>query len=148
MSEKLKSGRDFIGAGQGVLIFNDKGEVLLMKRGKNSKNEVGWWSKPGGEIDYNETAMEAAKREIKEELDVEIDIWGYSMHTDHIIKEDGQHWIAINFLGRIKSGEPKIMEPHKCDEIEWFSLNELPDRLVQTTKETIKNYLNGKYIKI
>lgn len=148
MEDRFKIGRDYVGVGQGVLIFNNKNEVLLMKRGKKSKNEVGWWSKPGGEIDYGETAIGAAKREIKEELNIEINIWGYCPHTDHIIKDDNQHWIAINFLGKIKSGEPKIMEPHKCDEIKWFALDNLPQKVQQTTKETIDNYLNGKYIRI
>ena len=117
-----------------------------MKRGKKAKNEVGWWTKPGGEIEYGETAIQAAKREIKEELNIEIDIWGYCMHTDHIIENDNQHWIAVNFLGRIKSGKPKNMEPPKCDKIEWFALDNLPEKLVQTTRESIGNYLNKKYI--
>jgi 8-oxo-dGTP diphosphatase len=148
MSNELKIGRDYVGVGQGILIFNDNNRVLLMKRGKKAKNEVGWWTKPGGEIEYGETAMESVKREIKEELDVEVEIWGYCMHTDHIIKDDNQHWLAINFLGRIKSGELKNMEPHKCDELKWFNLNNLPEKLVQTTREAIENYLNKKYIRL
>ena len=148
MNSEFKIGRDYVGVGQGVLIFNDKEEVLLMKRGKKSKNEIGWWSKPGGEIDFGETAFESALREVKEELDIDVEIWGYSLHTDHIIKDDSQHWIAINFLGRIKSGEPKIMEPDKCEEVRWFPLNNLPEKVQQTTKETIENYLNKKYIEI
>lgn len=148
MNKEYKIGRDYVGVGQGILIFNDNNRVLLMKRGKKAKNEVGWWTKPGGEIEYGETAMESVKREIKEELDVEVEIWGYCMHTDHIIKDDNQHWLAINFLGRIKSGELKNMEPHKCDELKWFNLNNLPEKLVQTTREAIENYLNKKYIRL
>ena len=37
MKNKLKAGKDYIGVGGGVLIFNKKGEVLLKKRGKKSK---------------------------------------------------------------------------------------------------------------
>lgn len=146
--KNLKPGKDYIGIGGGVLFFNKKGEVLLMKRSKNSKNEVGWWSKPGGAVDYNEKAISAMKREIKEELDIDIKIWGYLPHTDHIIKKDRQHWMSINYLARIKSGTPKIMEPHKCDEIKWFNIKKLPKKITQTTKEPIKDYLTGKYIKL
>ncbi len=146
--KKKKSGREYIGVGGGILILNKKGEVLLMKRSKNSKNEIGWWSKPGGAVNYNEKAIDAMKREIKEELGIDVKIWGYLPHTDHIIKRDKQHWIAINYLAKIKSGKPKIMEPHKCDKIKWFNLKKLPKKITRTTKEPVKNYLAGKYIKL
>ncbi len=145
--KNLKPGKDYIGIGGGVLILKN-GKTLLMKRSKNSKNEAGWWSKPGGAVDFNEKAIDAMKREIKEELDIEINIWGYLPHTDHIIKKDRQHWVAINYLANIKSGTLKIIEPHKCDEIKWFSMKKLPKKITQTTKEPIKNYLIEKFIKL
>lgn len=152
MAEKkceCKSGKTHIGVGCGALIFNDKrNEVLLMKRSKNSKNQAGWWSQPGGEVDFNEKAITATKREIKEELGIEIDIWARTPHIDHILKKEFQHWVAFPFLATIKKGVPKIMEPHKCDELRWFSLDKLPKKLSQTTRENINNYLEKKYIKL
>lgn len=145
--KKEKPGKDYVGVGGGVLIFNDKKEVLLMRR-YNTRNESGWWSKPGGGVDYGETAIQSMKREMKEEIGVTVDIWGYLPHTDHIIKKEGQHWIALNFIGKIKSGTPRIMEPHKCEKLEWFDMNKLPKKVVQNTREAIKNYLAGKYIKL
>ncbi len=119
-----------------------------MKRSKNSKNEAGWWSQPGGTVDFNEKVIATVKREIKEELGIEVDIWAENLHVDHIIKRENQHWIALSFLANIKKGIPEIKEPHKCDEIKWFKLNDLPKKLTQTTKETIKCYLEKKYIKL
>ena len=145
---ECKAGRDYIGVGGGVLILNKKKEVLLMKRGKNAKNEIGWWSKPGGTVEYGERAVAAMKREIKEEIGIEIDIWGYLPHVDHVIKGDRQHWIAINYLANVKKGEVKNLEPYKCDEIRWFALNDLPKKITQTTREPIKNYIEKKYIKL
>lgn len=146
--KKLKPGRDYIGVGGGVLILNDKNETLLLKRGKSSKNDVGVWAKPGGAIEFGETAISAMKREIKEELDVDIKIFGCLSNTDHILKKEKQHWMAINFLGRIKKGIPKNLEPCKCEEIEWFNLKRLPKKVAQPTRESVKNYLKGRYIKI
>ena len=148
MDKKLKLGKDCIGVGGGVLILNKKGEGLLMKRGAGVRSEPGWWSKPGGTVEFGEKGIVAMKREIKEELDVVVDIWGYLPHTDHIIKREGQHWLAINYIASIKSGEPKNMEPKKCDEIRWFKLKKLPKKTTQTTREPIKNYLDKKYIKL
>lgn len=146
MNNDLKPGKDYVWVGGGVLIFNENGEALLMRRGKRSKNEAGWWSKPGGTIDYGETAVGAMEREIKEEVDIEIEIWGLLPHTDHLIEGEDQHWLSINFLADLKSGAPKIMEPEKCEEIGWFRLDQLPEKLTKTTREPIKYYLEGKYI--
>ena len=147
MKKEFKAGKNYIGVGGGVLIFNKKREIFLAKRGKNVTNQSGWWSKPGGGIEYGEKVIDSMKREIKEEAGINIDIWGYLPHVDHIIRKDKQHWVAFNYLGKIKSGTPKIMEPEKCDGIGWFSLNKLPKKVQQTTRESVKNYLAGKYIK-
>ena len=148
MKNKLKAGKDYIGIGCGALIFNDKKEVLLMKRSKNSKNQALWWSQPGGAVDFNEKAIAATKREIKEELGIDINIWAAAPHIDHVLRKEKQHWVAIPFLAKIRKGIPKIMESEKCDEIKWFSLKKLPKKLSQTTSETIKNYFDKKYIKL
>ncbi len=147
MKEK-KIGVDYIGIGGGVLIFNKLGQILLQKRGADSRNETGKWSKPGGKIDFGETAIEAMKREVREETNLEIEIWGYLPHTDHIIKKENQHWIAINYLANLKSGDLKILEPHKCEKMKWFDIDKLPKKIVQTTKESVENFLKGGYIKI
>jgi ADP-ribose pyrophosphatase YjhB (NUDIX family) len=145
----MKPGKDYIGVGGGVLILDDQDRFLLMKRGGEVRNEHGWWSKPGGKIDFGETSVDAMIREIKEEVDVEIEIFGMLPHTDHIIEGDDQHWLAVNYLARIKSGKPKIMEPHKCDELKWFGVeDELPNKITQTTREPVEYYLEGKYIEL
>lgn len=148
MNNKLKPGKDFVGVGGGVLIFNKKREILLIKRGKNQKNETGYWQKPGGEIDYGERAIDMIKREVREEAGITVSIWGYLPHSDHIIKNEGQHWLAINYLASLRSGRARVMEPHKHDDVKWFALDKLPKKINQTTKESLKNYLAGKYIKL
>ncbi|MEA3323116.1 MAG: NUDIX domain-containing protein [Patescibacteria group bacterium] len=146
MTEKLLQGKDYIGVGGGVLIVNDDGDVLLMKRGGDVRNESGWWSKPGGGVKFGETAIEAMKREMKEELDIEIEITGYLPHTDHIIESENQHWASFNFIAHITKGEPKNMETDKCDAVKWFALDHLPKKITQTTSEPIENYITKRYI--
>ena len=147
MKKELKQGHDYIGVGGGVLIFNKKGEVLLKKRSKNSRNEIGYWEKPGGAIEFGEKAGKAMKREVKEEVNLGIKIWGLLPHTDHIV--DGQHWMALNYLADASSEEKmKNMEPDKADELGWFSLEKLPKKIAQPTRESIKNYLAKKFINL
>lgn len=134
-------GIDYIGVGCGALIVNDKKETLLLKRGAESRNQAGFWSKPGGTVEFGEKIEDAIKREIKEELGVEIELIEFLGFTNHIMKEENQHWLSISYLARITKGEPKNLEPEKHDEIRWFKFDNLPEKLAQTTSEIIEEYL-------
>ncbi len=122
--KKSQAGKDHIGVGVGALIFNDEGHLLLTLRGQKAKNERGKWEIPGGAVEFGETIQEALKREIKEELDIEIEVIEMLQLCDHIITDEQQHWVSPTYICKIISGEPKILEPDKCDQIGWFSLKD------------------------
>lgn len=137
----MRKGVDYIGVSAGAMIFNNKGQLFLSKRSKNTSNEHGCWETPGGSVEFGETLEEAVRREIREEYGVEIDIISQMPAHDHLIPKEKQHWVANSFLARIKPGQkPKIMEPHKCDEIGWFTLNKLPKPLSIVTRLDLKAY--------
>lgn len=144
----MKKGIDYIGVGVGAAIFNKEGKLFVTLRGKEAKNEKGKWEIPGGSVEFGETFEQAIKREIKEELDIEIEIIELLGICDHIIPDEHQHWVSPTYICRIKKGTPKILEPHKCADIGWFSLEQaqkLPLSIV--TKYDIsllkKKYPNG-----
>ena len=87
-----------------------------------------------------EKREDAIKREIKEELGIEIEISGVLQVADEILPKDKQHWLATTYLAKIKRGTPKIMEPEKCDEIGWFFLNNLPKPISYITYLDLKEY--------
>lgn len=122
----MKPGKDFIGLGCGAVIRNSAGKILLMQRGPKSKNEAGTWTIPGGSVEFGETMAQAAVREIKEELGIDIKILKQYGCADHIMPQEGQHWVSTIFECGIVAGEPKIMEPEKCSEIGWYALEEMP----------------------
>ena len=137
----MKKGVDYIGVSAGAMIFNDKGELFLSKRSQNAKNEKGHWETPGGGVDFGEALEQAAKREIKEEYGVDIEIIEQWPAGDHIIPQENQHWVATTFLAKIREGqEPKIMESDKCDAIGWFPLDNLPEPLSIITQIDLKQY--------
>lgn len=137
----MNKGIDYIGVSAGAMIFNDKGDLFLSKRGKNASNERGCWETPGGSVDFGEALEDAVKREIKEEYGVDIVIIEQLPAADHLIPDEKQHWIATTFLAKIKDGQtPKIMEPHKCDGIGWFPLDKLPKPLSIITHHDLKAY--------
>ncbi|MBT3817360.1 MAG: NUDIX domain-containing protein [Candidatus Magasanikbacteria bacterium] len=120
-------GTDCIGVGCGALILNDKEEILLLKRGKASKNQVGVWSKIGGSVEFGDTVEETLLKEAKEEIDCDIELLQFINYADHLLPEEKQHWVSFNYLAKIISGTPKIMEPEKCSDMQWFHIDDLPE---------------------
>lgn len=121
MSDKEKK----IIVGVGAIILNDEGKIFLAKRGKGVSNGAGVWEAPGGGVEFGETMAEAIKREVKEEHGVNIEVFEMLNIVEDIVPEDGWHAIGPAFICRIVSGTPKIMEPDKCDEIGWFTWEEV-----------------------
>jgi 8-oxo-dGTP diphosphatase len=124
--------------GVGVLLIDESGRVLLTLR--NRPPEAGCWSIVGGKLDFLESLEQCAVREALEEVGVEIAIERLLCITDHCLPEEGQHWVAPAYLGRILSGEAGNCEPGKTREVRWFSLNQLPPNLTMTARKAIAAY--------
>ncbi len=134
----MKPGFDCVGVGIGAAILNEEGKLFLSLRSQNTKNERGLWETPGGGCEFGETMEQTVIREMKEEYGIEIEPIKILHVYDHILKKDNQHWIAITFLAKVKSGEPTIKEPHKCDGIGWFTYEEAKKlKLTHTAKMDI-----------
>ena len=141
----MKAGVDYIGVAIGAFIVNGKGEVLLVKRSSNAKNEKGKWEAPGGEVEFGETLEHALHRELQEELGISVEIIEQFPTRDHILLEEKQHWVPTTFLVRLKKRQvPKIMEPEKHDEIGWFALDHFPKPLSAITQMNAEDY--RKYV--
>ena len=70
-----------------ALIFNTKGELLVCRRAKEPAK--GTLDLPGGFVDMNETAEDAIRREVKEELNLEIDSLSYQFSLPNIYLYSG-----------------------------------------------------------
>jgi mutator protein MutT len=123
-TRSLIPGSDYIGIGVGALILNEKNQVLLGLGGKKARNEIGTWEIPGGKVEFGETLHQALKREIKEEIDIDIEIVTLLDVYDHILEFENQHWVSPTYICTIARGTPKVMEPEKCEQIGWFSIAE------------------------
>jgi len=122
----MRKGIDYIGVGVGAIIFDERGRIFLAKRGEGAQNERKRWEFPGGSVEFGETLAHALVREIAEEYGFEIKVEKLLDVVDHIIPHERQHWVSPVFICRMKGGTPRIREPHKCDEIGWFELNQIP----------------------
>ncbi|MCK5466030.1 class I tRNA ligase family protein, partial [Candidatus Parcubacteria bacterium] len=138
---KLKYPAGKTGRGVGALIYNDKNEVLLLRRNEDGRRKT--WAMPGGKVDKGETFKEALEREIDEELGVEI-----KSAEPFIAKPDifeGRLFETVCFKVKIK-GEPAIMEKNKVDKLEWFSLDNLPEVDYPPSRDALEVYKKNKSI--
>ncbi len=131
---------DYIGVGVGAILVDDLGRVFLARRGPLAKNERGLWEFPGGSVEFGEKLADALQREMREEYGITIEVGDLLDVADHILPEEGQHWVSPTYICRIISGEPSILEPGKCSEIGWFSKEEMPADLTQITRVNAQHY--------
>jgi 8-oxo-dGTP diphosphatase len=124
--------------GVGVLLVDDRGRVLLTLR--KLPPEAGCWSIVGGKLDYLETLQDCAVRETHEEVGLEVSLETLLCVTDHLLPEEGQHWVSPAYLGRVVKGETQNCEPHKTSEVRWFALPDLPPNLTMTASNAINAY--------
>ena len=132
MEEKI------VKVGVGVLIYNNKNEVLLGLR--KSKHGEGTWCPPGGHLEYGESFEEAGVRETAEETGLILNRQDLSVCgvTNDFFKESGKHYVTAILKALNFSGKPVVKEPDKCAEWHWFPKDELPDNLFLP----ICNFLN------
>ena len=129
------------------LIFdkdNKKTNILLHRR-QNTGYQDGKWDMAGsGHVDEGETARMALIRECKEELGIDVNIEDLSfIHLSH--RFSGRTYYDIYFIVNKYSGEPIIMEPDKCSELQWFDLDSLPEDMIDCRKQVIGEWRNHHY---
>ncbi len=135
-----------IKVGIGVMIL-DGDKILLGHRATNKVDtggiyETDCWTLPGGKQEYNETFFEGAKREVKEETNLDVDQLELFGAADDI--QPDRHYITMHVIARSFSGDLKVMEPKKEDKWRWFPLDNLPNNLYTPSEKFINTYLESQ----
>ena len=132
--------RPLVGVGA-VIIEN--GRILLVKRA-NEPNK-GKWSVPGGLVRVGESLIDALKREIKEEVGVEIEVDDVACVSEEIFRngEVRFHYVIIDFFARIVDGD--VRPGSDAQEIKWVPINEV-DKIeaVDFVKELVDSISKGR----
>ena len=101
-------------------IIHKDNKILATKRGYGEF--INQWEFPGGKIEENETKEEALIREIKEELNVEIEITNFALDLEYQYPTFYLKMSCYDCI--IKSGTPKLLEHNDA---RWLSRDELDD---------------------
>lgn len=127
----MKQGIDYTAVAVVYFCHDGKGNVVLSKRNSNARDEHNTWDIGGGAMEFGDTVEDTLRKEIKEEYCTDVldyEFLGYrDVHRDHAGKKT--HWIALDFKVLVDREKVKIGEPHKFDDIGWFTLNTLPKPL-------------------
>ncbi|MEK7138118.1 MAG: NUDIX domain-containing protein [Patescibacteria group bacterium] len=125
----MTQGSDFIGVGIISLCHDGKGNFVMAKRGKNARDEHGNWDICGGGLEFGDNVEDRLKIEVKEEFCADVINYEFLGFRDVHRIQSGQptHWIDLDFKVLVDPAQVKNGEPHKFDEIGWFTLKNVPE---------------------
>src|SRR5687768_13499058 len=107
-----------------AVLFNERGEILILRRSATDKIRPGEFDLPGGRVDPGESPGQAIVREIEEEtgLVIALDdlLMGYTTTTFY----DNKSTIRFLYVGNI-IGDPKVQLSFEHDAYYWMKLDEV-----------------------
>jgi 8-oxo-dGTP diphosphatase len=103
-----------------VAILQEDRRVLVCQRKKNSRYELKW-EFPGGKVESGESVQECLKRELREELSIDVELIGRMKSQVNRYKDGGVFEVTYCFVLKF-SGRPVN---NAFEQIRWVTLSEL-----------------------
>lgn len=129
-----------------VLLRRDD-EVLLQLRQHTGYRDGYWACAAAGHVELGESVFDAAVREAREEIGVELctdDLVPLTaMHRTHRNDDPIDERVDIFFECRRWTGEPAVLEPRKNAGLRWARLDDLPDPVVPHERFVLDSLLRG-----
>ncbi len=113
----------------GAIVFNDNGEVLLLKHRFRAGSG---WGLPGGFLEAGEQPLEGLRRELREEIGLEVS--EAELFAARSFRKPRQ--VEVLFRCRANGAvQPREMEVERA---EWFSLGSLPEGLPKDQRRFVE----------
>lgn len=123
-----------------LLLVRD-GKILMLRR-YNTGYQDGNYSVVAGHVDGGEELKTAMIREAREEAGIRIAPEDLTVAgVIHSIEDD--EYVHFFLHASNYSGEVVNMELHKCDDLSWFDLDDLPPNTIPYVRRAIQNYRDG-----
>ena len=126
------------GVGAAVLLRDERGRILLVKRGPTATRS-GLWCVPCGYVDYGEEVREAAVREVLEETGLVVEV-GAPIFVSSNFHDPEKLTVGIWFTGEVIDGV--AVAGDDAVDIGWFEPTDLPDLAFETDAELFRTLLS------
>lgn len=110
----------FVGVG---CIVVRGGKLLLVR------NRRGFWSTPGGHLDFGESPDVCAAREAFEETGITVSDVQFVAITNDVLTDIGKHYLTVWMRGDADGVDAQIGDSAEITELGWFSADQLPSPL-------------------
>ena len=100
-------------------VVKHEGKILACRNSPN-RSHAGFWEFPGGKVESGESHEEALRRELREELEIEVQIIGLTSTIDFQLPLKGRIFF---YEAELQSSPPSFSKDH--DELLWLSFAEL-----------------------
>ena len=125
-----------------ALITHKSGDILLVK----SYKWKDFWTVPGGHIEVGETAESAVKREVKEEVGLDVDPVKLLIVQEAVYPKNfnlNKHFIFLDYLC-ISKFKKVTLDNREIQEYIWINADEaLKENLEEYTRKLLNKYLSG-----
>ena len=132
------------GVGLGVIILNELNQVLLILRNDDPEKALsdmrleGTWTLPAGKVKNGETLIEAAKRKVKAETNLNVDNLEIISIADDI--NEYAHFVTIGLIARMCEGSIDLGDSQEHVDYKYFDIDNLPSNLCEPSIKIINNY--------
>lgn len=126
-------------------IIEKDGKVLMVQ--EKQKRCYGKWNLPAGHLDPNETIIQGAVREMKEETGCDVEVTGIAVLANRVMEDD--IFIEIIFTTKLVKEEIKI-DPEEILDVKWLEINKILNNMdedlrdIKFIKQPIQNMIDGK----
>lgn len=126
-------------------VFLERDGKYLFARRCNTGYQDGFYQVPSGHVETGESPREAMVREAKEEVGIVLEPQDLEfVQVSYRMREDRTGYRVDFFFKTSKwSGEIVNAEPEKCDDLQWFNLQDLPDNTVGLMRTVMESMAKG-----
>lgn len=130
-------------------LFLEKDGKFLVARRCNTGYQDGHYQVPAGHVDKGEMPSEALIREAREEIGIDLSPEDVELvHVSYRPKhDDTDNRVDFFFRSSKWRGEVTNMEPNKCDDLKWVSLDELPETMTPHVRDAFECMQKGVFFK-
>lgn len=123
-----------------VCVLLERDEKILLIRRANTGFADGLYTLPTGHVDGGESFVEAAARETKEEVDVSVELDDLELfHMSQHVYGPTNECITFFYKAGKWQGTPQNNEPDKCDDVQWFAKDNLPEDILLNVRDALDN---------